>query len=81
MQLQEMGPDGNMISMQASSFAMPKFFLMVMWLKTIRQLGSPNVTSTGYGERSHGKLKEGFRYTNKRSSQQIDKQVYADIKA
>ena len=75
MQLREKGPDGEMISMQVSSFAMPKFFLMGMWLETTRQLGGPNITSTGYGERSHGKLKEGFRYTNKRSSQEIDKQV------
>ena len=38
----------SMVSMQASNFAMPKFFLMRMWPEIITQLGSASVTPTQY---------------------------------
>ena len=52
-----------------------KVYLMARWSETIRSLGSANVSSTGYGERSHVILKDGFRFTNKHSSEAVDEQV------
>ncbi|DBA83943.1 TPA: hypothetical protein ACH3X1_006439 [Trebouxia sp. C0004] len=44
-----------------------------------RQLGSANVTSTGYGERSHVNLKEGYRFTNRHGSKAVDKQTLQNV--
>ncbi|DBA87780.1 TPA: hypothetical protein ACH3X1_004779 [Trebouxia sp. C0004] len=79
LQLQQLGLHGQMVPMQTSNFAMPKFFLMRMWVETIRQLGSANVTSTGYGERSHVHLKEGYRFTNRHGSKAVDKQTLQNV--
>ena len=61
--------------LQASAFAMPKFFLERFWVHTIKMLGCANLSSTGFGESSHKALKQAFRYTNKRNSAAIDEQV------
>ena len=54
---------------------MPKFWAMRRWPEIIRAFGSANVTSTGFGERSHVILKESMRFTNRRSAEAIDEQV------
>lgn len=61
--------------MQASDFAMPKFFLERFRVHTIEMLGCANLSSTGYGESSHNELKAAFCFTNKHNSQAIDAQV------
>ncbi|KAL0036462.1 hypothetical protein WJX77_008767 [Trebouxia sp. C0004] len=73
--LMKTGPDGNQVSMQTSGWAMPKFHLMRMWPATIRAFGSANVTSTGFGERSHIILKDCFRFTNRHSAEAVDEQT------
>ncbi|DBA87887.1 TPA: hypothetical protein ACH3X1_004878 [Trebouxia sp. C0004] len=59
----------------ARGWAMPKFHLMRMWPATIRAFGSANVTSTGFGERSHVILKDCFRLTNRHSAEAVDEQT------
>ena len=66
------------LHMQASEFAMPKFFLEKFWVHTIEMLGCANLPSTKYGESSNKALKGAFRFTNKHNSQAIDAQVCLD---
>ncbi|DBA91818.1 TPA: hypothetical protein ACH3X2_000084 [Trebouxia sp. C0005] len=65
---------GNTVSMSPTDFSTPKQFLMGQWGRTIMSLGSANLTSTGYGERSHVALKESYRFTNRRDQDAINKQ-------
>lgn len=60
---------------------MPKFFAMRRWPDVIRTFGSANVTSTGFGERSHVILKESMQFTNRRSAEAIDEQVIIFVHA
>lgn len=73
--LQEEGVDGLPVPMQKSNWAIPKINLMRYWVQTIRAFGSANVTSTGFGERSHVPLKDSLRFTNRHSAEKIDEQV------
>lgn len=66
---------GNTVSMSPTDFSTPKQFLMGQWGRTIMSLGSANLTSTGYGERSHVALKESYRFTNRRDQDAINKQA------
>ena len=50
--------------------------LMRMWRAAIQAFGSANVTSTGFGGRSHVILKDSFRFTNRPSAEAIDEQVH-----
>lgn len=75
--LEEEGVDGLPVPMQTSNWAIPKIGLMRYWVPTIRGFGSANVTSTGFGERSHVPLKESLRFTNRHSAEKIDEQVLA----
>ena len=70
------GTYGSQVSMQASGWATPKFYLMRMWPATIRAFGSANVTSMGFGECSHAILKDSLRFTNRHSAEAVDKQVH-----
>ncbi|DBA97003.1 TPA: hypothetical protein ACH3X1_015286 [Trebouxia sp. C0004] len=65
--------------MQASEFAMPKFFLERFWVHTIEMLGCANLSSTGYGESSHKELKAAFRFTNKHNSHAINAQTLKQV--
>ena len=48
---------------------------MRKWPETIRAFGSANLTSTGFGEKTHVAMKDGFRFTNRHSSEAVDEQV------
>ncbi|DBB03144.1 TPA: hypothetical protein ACH3X1_013374 [Trebouxia sp. C0004] len=79
LELEKEGPDGLPVPMQTSNWAIPKFNLMKYWLWTIMAFGSANVTSTGFGERSHVALKEAMRFTNRRSAEAIDDQSLKQV--
>ena len=66
---------GEVVSMSPTEFCTPKFWLMRLWPHPITMFGSANLTSTGYGERSHVAMKEAFQYTNRHSKEAIDVQV------
>ncbi|DBA90690.1 TPA: hypothetical protein ACH3X1_003907 [Trebouxia sp. C0004] len=66
--------DGKTVSMSAVGFCNPKFNLMQHWPGIIVKFGSANLTSTGYGERSHVALKQAFQYTNQHSQHAINTQ-------
>lgn len=66
---------GATISMSAVAFCNPKFCLMRHWPDIIRKFGSANLTSTGYGERSHVALKQAFKCTNQHSQKAINAQA------
>lgn len=55
--------NGATVSRSPTEFCTPKFWLMRLWPHTIKMFGSANLTSTGYGERSHVAMKEAFQYT------------------
>ena len=75
-------PDtGVKTSMSPSNFCYPKFRRMGTYERTIRLLGNVNLTSTGYGERSHTDIKHAFPFTNKHSSAAIDEQVISQLQS
>ena len=75
LQLTHLGPDGEEVSLQTSNWAIPKFWLMRKWPETIRAFGSANLTSTGFGEKTHVAMKDSFCFTNRHSSEAVDEQV------
>lgn len=75
LQLVHLGPDGEEVSLQTSGWAIPKLWLMRKWSETIRAFDSANLTSTGFGEKTHVTMKDSFRFTNKHSSEAVDEQV------
>ena len=48
---------------------------MRTWPQVIAELGSANVSSTGFGERSHIMLKDAMEYTNRHGSKSTNEQV------
>ena len=48
---------------------------MRTWPQVIADLGSANVSSTGFGERSHIMLKEAMEYTDRHGSKATIRQV------
>ena len=79
LELEKEGPDGLPVPMQTSNWAIPKIGLMRYWVRTIRAFGSANVTSTGFGERSHVSLKDSLRFTNRHCAEKIDAQVLLPV--
>lgn len=73
--LEKEGPDGLPIPMQTSNWAIPKIGLMRYWPQTIIAFGSANMTSTGFGERSHVSLKDSLRFTNRHNAEKIEEQA------
>lgn len=63
------------VSLSPSNFCYPKFRRMATYEHAIRQFGSANYTSTGYGERSHSDIKLCYPFTNKHGATAIDVQV------
>ena len=49
----EVNDGGEAMSMSPTEFCTQKFWLTMLWPHAIRMFGSANLTSAGYGERSH----------------------------
>ena len=62
-------------SMSPSNFCYQKFSRIGSYERIIRAVGNVNLTSTGYGERSHSDLKQAYPYTNKHGSREVDSQA------
>ncbi|KAL0018849.1 hypothetical protein WJX79_005127 [Trebouxia sp. C0005] len=56
-------------------FAFPMLWAMRTWPQVIADLGSANVSSTGFGERSHIMLKEAMEYTDRHGSKATIRQA------
>ena len=52
----------------------PKFFELGQWESCIMEIGSPDIVSSGWGERSHKDVKAAFKHTNKHN-RTIQRQV------
>ena len=62
-------------SMSPSAFCYQKFLRIGSYERTIRALGNVNLTTTGFGERSHSDLKQAYPNTNKHGSREVDSQA------
>ena len=65
----------HLSELSPTKFAFPKFYRMPFYKRGIKAFGSVDLTSTGFGERSHALIKNAMRFTNRHGSDAINAQV------